>query len=576
MNTENRCRLGWLAAGMATCLMMSSCRTFHEAQAYSREEDTPALSKAEKEKMVLQIMKDIIIPEFRFAPPDTIIDAVDFFHQASLDYDNPDSSRDWRGFSFILKLPTTTSAVNADDAEDIFASPGGVADVPVIPAMTARNISLYDALKLVCEVTGMKLRIDGGLVMIVPRIEDGGCLEMRYFPLARPLFDGKPNEEVSEAEWKAFFADMEVDWPVGSSVRCLTPSKLRVVNTPMNMAMMEHFFRCKACEDDGFWFSANAAVLQKLHGTIIPEATFGPPATLIDAVDFLAQASREYDSPVIPREHRGLSFILKLKFPLDDSGLRVLPSITARNISLYDLLNLVCDVTSMKKLWVEDGHVLIEPLDDPDSPSPIPIWETRHYSITPLISDKSDGKLEDVLRSYLARCHHNVSWPEGSYVKYQASTGKISIKNTLANAHTSGNMEIIERALRGYEDCEIKDSCLFGVLQKMCSIIIPEVRFAPPSTLIDAVDFVKQASRDYDNPDIPIERRGLGFILILPRTTSDVTADDPFLSPVSTGAPVIPAFTARNISLYDLARLVCDATGMRFRIQGGQILITPW
>jgi len=87
------------------------------------------------------------------------------------------------------------------------------------------------------------------------------------------------------------------------------------------------------------------------------------------------------------------------------------------------------------------------------------------------------------------------------------------------------------------------------------------------------------ASRDYEDPKIPIEQRGVSFVLKL---RDDGTAghlasegEDPFAAPTNSNAPVIPKLSARCISLYDAITLVCDTTGYMFSMRGGFVSITP-
>ncbi|MCL2103672.1 MAG: von Willebrand factor type A domain-containing protein [Kiritimatiellaeota bacterium] len=119
--------------------------------------------------------------------------------------------------------------------------------------------------------------------------------------------------------------------------------------------------------------------------------------------------------------------------PLVD-GTTVVPALTARDISLYDVLKLVCEVTGTK-LRITDGTFKIEPLDDPGMES------------------REDEK--------------------------------------------SGETEAANQA----------------VVNKLRSIILPEVDIRPPATLADAVAFFLQASRDYDDPEIPLSQRGVSIVL---------------------------------------------------------------
>ena len=71
-------------------------------------------------------------------PPVTIAEALDYFHDLSVEHDDPTLPKDQRGILFVLKADAT----------------GKLAKTPV-PALAAKNISLYDAFNLVCEVTGL-------------------------------------------------------------------------------------------------------------------------------------------------------------------------------------------------------------------------------------------------------------------------------------------------------------------------------------------------------------------------------------------------------------------------------------
>jgi len=209
-------------------------------------------------------LRSIILPEVSFRPPATIIDAVDFFKQASRDYDDQEIPVDQRGVNLILKLPSTTQEVQSDN-DPFSGGGGGAGNSPVIPAMTARNISLYEALKLVCEVTDMKTRVSGNVVMIVPVNEPDTELVRRSYNVLPSLPDRLDNaasqltpragggggggtgfmpvESLNtgtgqEADWKKFFGEMGVAWPIGSSISYAL-GKLRVTNTEDNLAIFE-------------------------------------------------------------------------------------------------------------------------------------------------------------------------------------------------------------------------------------------------------------------------------------------------------------------------------------------------
>ena len=228
------------------------------------------------EQVVAKKLREIVIPEVSFRPPATIIDAVDFFKQASRDYDNPETPVDQRGVNLVLKL-SGVSAAAAPVAETAPAAGGAAADpfaaaassdssasgAPVIQAMSARFISLYDALKLVCDVTGMKFRIRGNIVMIVPSNDPDSVLISRSYNVLPSLIErmGAVTSELSnnapkqdggafvvkdmgekstEDSLKTFFGQMGVAWPQGASISYLSAiSKLRVTNTSDELVKFE-------------------------------------------------------------------------------------------------------------------------------------------------------------------------------------------------------------------------------------------------------------------------------------------------------------------------------------------------
>ncbi|MBQ3098339.1 MAG: type II and III secretion system protein, partial [Kiritimatiellae bacterium] len=232
------------------------------------------------EQVVEKRMKEMILPSISFRPPATIADAVEYFKQASRDFDRPDIPIDQRGFNFVLDLGKqlvaqggeatpaadsgndfAASAAATDDAS-ASAAPGGM---PVIPAIAANNVSLWDALKLVCRVTKFKFVIEEGpVVMVMPEGMTTEALVTRTYDVTENFaermsgaaedvqdmaggFGGgnkSSSEEASadsqEASWKKFFTLMGVKWAEGSSIVYLkTIGKLRVTNTKDQLAVIE-------------------------------------------------------------------------------------------------------------------------------------------------------------------------------------------------------------------------------------------------------------------------------------------------------------------------------------------------
>ena len=220
------------------------------------------------EQMVQEKLDKIIIPEVNFRPPATIIDAVNFFNNASRDYDNPELPMEKRGVNLVLKLAQGGGAAaapaggedNADPFAAASAGSGNAGGAPVIPAVTARFITLKEALKLVCDVSGMKFLIRGPVVMIVPINEPDTDLITRSYNVLSSISERVSSAQTEMAsskkggdntflqqddmsqkqDWKVFFGDLGVQWPEGSSIAYVsTIGKLRVKNTAENLAVFE-------------------------------------------------------------------------------------------------------------------------------------------------------------------------------------------------------------------------------------------------------------------------------------------------------------------------------------------------
>ena len=138
-----------------------------------------------------------------------------------------------------------------------------------------------------------------------------------------------------------------------------------------------------------------------------------------------------------------------------------------------------------------------------------------------------------------------------------------------------------EVALQKYCSRELGKLNELAAKNLLLGIIIPEFSIGPPSTLIDALDYFVHASRDYADPEIPVERRGISMCLALKSNSSlqegdDVDEADPFGEGLNENeAPVIPKINARFVSLYDAITMVCDATGYELNLRGGTVIIRP-
>ncbi|MBQ0032527.1 MAG: hypothetical protein KBT68_06970 [bacterium] len=120
--------------------------------------------------------------------------------------------------------------------------------------------------------------------------------------------------------------------------------------------------------------------------------------------------------------------------------------------------------------------------------------------------------------------------------------------------------------------------------RRMKEMRLPTISFKPPATIIDAVDFFRGASKDYDRPDIPIEKRGFNFVLKTPagaikqqaaeEQSDDFSSNDSGeAAGSSNGLPPIPTITASDITFYEALKLVCDSVDYKFIVRGPVVMV---
>ena len=303
------------------------------------------------EQTIIQRMKEMRLPAISFKPPATIIDAVEYFRGASKDFDRPEIPLEQRGFNFVLKTPEAVriqSAAAGEDADDFSdtgsdeaANAGGPLGVPVIPMITASDITFYEALKLVCESVEYKFTVQGPIVMVMHKDMSVEELVTRSFPVLSSFtekmesakgdittmrssnsgFGGSSRkndegEENEERDWKEFFSLLGVKWPEGSSIFYVkTVGRLFVKNTQDNLAEFENVLAqlnqqvtlveietrfIEVCQDDlnslGFEWILNSDYTLGLNKHLakalgIRGGSFGSGATLASSADASSSSS---------------------------------------------------------------------------------------------------------------------------------------------------------------------------------------------------------------------------------------------------------------------------------------------
>lgn len=224
---------------------------------------TPGVSPIEEK------MKKIVIDEVEFRQAN-MHDVVDFLNKRSRDCDKSTEDDSKKGVNIILNLNPGGAAVTAPApkaADDPFGSPeagkpGGASGAPEV-TFSARYITLYNALKIITSVSGLKWRIDGEIVMIIPFDWDPATIEMRMYPVEPTFIErvkltsssmpetttvggrekvgfGEAGIENAVGDLKASFQGMGMTFPKGSSIT-YNPGigKVIVANTADNLIIFE-------------------------------------------------------------------------------------------------------------------------------------------------------------------------------------------------------------------------------------------------------------------------------------------------------------------------------------------------
>ncbi len=221
-----------------------------------------------REKMERIMLESI---EYRQA---NIVDVINELSDLSRENDTSEAAAEEKGINFMLNIGPDAGAGAAGGAaaaggEDDFWSEGsaggdeGGGSYAGIPPLTIklRYISLKTALDTIMEMSGLKYRINGNIVMIMRKNATTEEMQHRMYSVLPSIQEvqlsiggGRGNGsggtddpwqlDSGTAErnddWKTFFGDLGVGWPDGSTVKYMPQiGKLVVRNTPDNLATLE-------------------------------------------------------------------------------------------------------------------------------------------------------------------------------------------------------------------------------------------------------------------------------------------------------------------------------------------------
>ena len=233
---------------------------------------------------MVERMKRIEIPVLDFAPPKTLPEAIGYLRQQSVEHDDPTMPKGKRGINFVLK--------------------GNLAG-RAMPKILAKNISLYNALDLICQATETSFsfsEIGGKVVLVV--IESAR---------AEDLASGKNTHDIV----------------------AFRPPVPRT--------------------------NAEIGLVGRMKRIVIQTISFTQKTTVAEAVEYFRSQSIEHDDPTLPKGKRGINFFLKTEDG-EDIAKRTLPKIRASEISLYDAFNIVCEATGLNYSFGKNQEIVVEQL----------------------------------------------------------------------------------------------------------------------------------------------------------------------------------------------------------------------
>ncbi len=224
------------------------------------EPGRPVEREAPPDAAIRQKLREIIIPRVEFEEA-TIHQVVGYLQRQSRELDPDDE-----GVNFVLNLADDPDAAprlerrpDRDDFDDFddFDEPEEVQDIGAL-TLNMENVPLGDVIRFVAMSAGLHYVIDPRAVIISDRELPAGEMYTRFFSITPGIFrrertddrdDDDPwgmdtdiaeREEVSPDDVKAYFRDLGVSFPEGSSIRYDTRTgRLVVYNTAENIQRIE-------------------------------------------------------------------------------------------------------------------------------------------------------------------------------------------------------------------------------------------------------------------------------------------------------------------------------------------------
>lgn len=107
------------------------------------------------------------------------------------------------------------------------------------------------------------------------------------------------------------------------------------------------------------------------------------------------------------------------------------------------------------------------------------------------------------------------------------------------------------------------------LIAKLKGMSTPEMFFVQPATIIDFVDFFYQAAADYDDPELPVNQKGINLALKNPQHLL------PFEERKPDNKPIIPCHSTIYPTLYSTLTNCCAKVHAQFIVRDNTLVIYP-
>lgn len=105
-------------------------------------------------------------------------------------------------------------------------------------------------------------------------------------------------------------------------------------------------------------------------------------------------------------------------------------------------------------------------------------------------------------------------------------------------------------------------------VRRLESIKMTEVSFCAPATVKEFAEYMSQATKDFDDPAVPLEKRGIRFVC-----TESVAAKTGPEKPKQETALIPCGGIGATTTAWDALTNVCNSVGYRFKVYSGKVEI---